>query len=102
MKMFNASAKELLDERRREKRWPMNLPAWLDPGGTALPIQCIVQDISTGGAKLFVSSGTILPTSFFVKVGAVMHRAEVAWRRRGDHSLTFGVRFLEVEFAEVL
>lgn len=76
-------------ERRSYSRWPTSAEAWVDLGGTSVPIPCRLSEISLQGARIIIDPSMELPESFFLKFGRTMHRAEVVWRRKN----CLGVRF---------
>lgn len=67
--------------RRRHPRRPCRIRAWADPGGAAPVVDCVVLDISEGGANVMSLNGN-LPDTFDLQVDQHMKmgRAEVAWR----------------------
>jgi len=77
-------------ERRRQLRRPTQIRAWADPGGVAPAIDCVVLDLSEGGANVMSLSGAELPDAFELKLNMrkSMGWAKVAWRN-GD---SVGVR----------
>ena len=68
--------------RRRQPRRPTRIRAWADPGGAAPVVDCVVIDVSEGGASVMSQSGVELPDTFELQVDMrkSMGHAEVAWR----------------------
>ena len=68
--------------RRRHTRRRTRIRAWADPGGVAPVYDCVVLDVSEGGANVVSVTGVDLPDSFELQLDArnKMGRAEVAWR----------------------
>jgi hypothetical protein len=76
-------------DRRRHKRKPVLWSARIE--GRGAPSECIILDLSLGGAKIR-ASGPQVPTHQHVtlvidRFGAI--RAEVAWSRMGHMGLRF-------------
>jgi len=79
--------------RKREARKLMGQPAWitLDGGFAARP--CVVEDISSSGAKITVDDNNTLPAKLklaFARDARTGRNCEVVWRR----GKTFGVKFV--------
>ncbi len=72
-------------DRRRHLRRPARIRAWADPGGAAPVVDCVVLDVSEGGASVMSVNGAELPDTFELQVDMRMKmgQAEVAWRN-GD------------------
>ena len=68
--------------RRRHPRRRTRVRAWADPGGVAPVYDCVVLDVSEGGASVVSVTGVDLPDSFELQLDAhrSMGKAEVAWR----------------------
>ena len=68
--------------RRRHPRRRTRMRAWADPGGVAPVVDCVVLDVSEGGASVIAVNGVDLPDAFELQLDArrTMGRAEVAWR----------------------
>ena len=68
--------------RRRHPRRATRIRAWADPGGVAPVVDCVVLDVSEGGASVIAVNGVDLPDAFELQLDArrTMGRAEVAWR----------------------
>ncbi len=69
-------------DRRRHLRRQARIRAWADPGGAAPVVDCVVLDVSEGGANVMSVNGTDLPDNFELQLDtrSKMGRAEVAWR----------------------
>ena len=68
--------------RRRHPRRRARIRAWADPGGVAPVYDCVVLDVSEGGASVVSVTGVDLPDSFELQLDArsKMGKAKVAWR----------------------
>ena len=68
--------------RRRHPRRRTRIRAWADPGGVAPVYDCVVLDVSEGGASVISVTGVDLPDSFELQLDARsrMGQAKVAWR----------------------
>ena len=68
--------------RRRHPRRRARMRAWADPGGVAPVVDCVVLDVSEGGASVIAVNGADLPDAFELQLDAhsKMGQAEVAWR----------------------
>ena len=53
-------------DQRRTVRKQADFPAWIDIGDGSEPLAATVLDISEGGARIVVSSATILPKTFWL------------------------------------
>ena len=53
-------------DQRRTVRKQVDFPAWIDIGDGSAPLAATVLDISEGGARIVISSATILPKSFWL------------------------------------
>jgi hypothetical protein len=78
---------------RKDRRWglrtPARLEAWADPGGTAPAVECLIADLSEGGARVASLTGLPLPDAFTLQVDKTRELAEVIWRTKE----AVGVRF---------
>ncbi len=75
MGLFNKRFREL----RRSPRHEVQYLAHVDPGGTGSPFNCIICDLSTGGAKLTVTEQHCVPDEFtliFRRRCRVVHRTD--------------------------
>jgi hypothetical protein len=68
--------------RRRHPRRRARMRAWADPGGVAPVVDCVVLDVSEGGASVIAVNGADLPDAFELQLDArkTMGQAQVAWR----------------------
>jgi hypothetical protein len=71
------------NNRRRNRRSPVRMRAWADPGGAAPVVDCLVVDVSDGGASLVALGGGQLPDSFQLQLDTkqALGQAEVRWRK---------------------
>ena len=76
-------------EKRTSIRNAMYADVWVDTGGTAVPSQYKVIDISLGGAKLAIQEGPKLPDVFMIRVGSTSHTAHVVWRTHKHIGIEF-------------
>lgn len=69
-------------ERRHRPRRRSHIRIWIDPGGTAVPIDCLVVDRSEIGAKLMEIGGIQLPPEFEIRFerAAKPLKAHIVWR----------------------
>jgi hypothetical protein len=68
--------------RRKQRRRPTRLRAWADPGGAAPVVDCVIHDLSEGGANVAATNGGALPDAFRLELDATtpLGEARVAWR----------------------
>ena len=68
--------------RRRHPRRRTRIRAWADPGGVAPVYDCVVLDVSEGGASVVSVTGVDLPDSFELQLDthSKLGQAKVAWR----------------------
>jgi PilZ domain len=79
--------------KKREARKSLQQPGWitLDGGFAARP--CVVQDMSTTGAKITVDDSNVLPAKLrlaFARDARTGRNCEVVWRR----GKSLGVKFV--------
>ena len=69
-------------DRRTRHRRRIHARIWIDPGGTAAPIDCLVVDRSETGAKLVELNGQHLPPVFEVSFERHLPplSARIVWR----------------------
>jgi hypothetical protein len=69
--------------RRRHPRRATRIRAWADPGGVAPVFDCVVLDVSEGGASVASVTGADLPDTFELQLDtrSKMGQAKVAWRK---------------------
>jgi PilZ domain len=70
-------------ERRREPRQPIFASGKIGYGGRAFRISCLVQNISSSGAKLVLHTRTDLPSEFSLRISDEMasDRMRIRWQR---------------------
>ncbi|MBR1126577.1 PilZ domain-containing protein [Bradyrhizobium lablabi] len=83
----------LLRTKKREARKSMHQPGWitLDGGFAARP--CVVQDLSSSGAKVTIDDPNTLPAKLrlaFSRDARTGRACEVVWRRGS----TVGIKFV--------
>jgi hypothetical protein len=81
------------DDRRRQDRKQTLIKAWADPGGAAPAIDCVIVDVSPGGACVASATGAPLPDAFTLQVNAKndVGEATVMWRIEN----AVGVKFVK-------
>ena len=70
--------------RKREPRKRLGKPAWITLDGGFAVRQCVVQDISSAGAKLVFEDANTLPATLrlaFARDARTGHQCQVVWRR---------------------
>ena len=70
--------------RKREPRKRLGQPAWITLDGGFAARQCVVQDISTAGAKIVFDGANALPATLrlaFARDARTGHKCQVVWRR---------------------
>jgi hypothetical protein len=70
--------------RKREPRKQLGRPAWITLDGGFAARQCVVQDISSAGAKIVVEGANALPATLrlaFARDARTGHNCLVIWRR---------------------
>jgi hypothetical protein len=83
-----------MDDRRRDRRYVINQIAMLQTDAGALPRDCMVTDVSLGGARLF-AGGIEVPDRFHLMIPGDKggHReCEVVWRLGGEIGVAFVMR----------
>lgn len=79
------------DERRKHQRRPVRYPAWIS-SGTEIHADCVLADISEGGARIKVKEEVGVPDHFillFNPQGTPKRPCRVVWRREGHLGLQF-------------
>ncbi len=79
--------------RKREARKLIGQSAWITLDGGFPARQCVVQDISSSGARISVDDAVSLPATLrlaFSRDARTGHKCRVAWRR----SKSAGVKFV--------
>jgi hypothetical protein len=78
-------------EKRRRRRVRTRRAAWIDVGGDAKPVRCVLWDVSESGARLAPAQADKLPDIFTLILDkTTAHRCRVVWRK----GPLVGVRFL--------
>jgi len=70
--------------RKREPRKRLGQPAWITLDGGFAARQCVVQDISSAGAKILLEGASALPATLrlaFARDARTGHHCQVVWRR---------------------
>jgi hypothetical protein len=70
--------------KKREPRKRLGQPAWITLDGGFAVRQCVVQDISTAGAKIVLDGANSLPATLrlaFARDARTGHNCQVVWRR---------------------
>jgi hypothetical protein len=70
--------------RKREPRKRLGQPAWITLDGGFAARQCVVQDISSAGAKIVLEGASALPATLrlaFARDARTGHQCQVVWRR---------------------
>jgi hypothetical protein len=77
--------------RRRQRRRATRMRAWADPGGAAPVVDCLVVDISEGGASLVAVGGGELPDTFQLQLDTKqsLGEVEVKWRKGAAAGVAF-------------
>jgi hypothetical protein len=82
-----------LGTKKRETRKSMHQPGWITLEGGFAARTCVVQDLSTSGAKLTVDDQNTLPAKLrlaFSRDARTGRNCEVVWRR----GRTVGIKFV--------
>jgi PilZ domain len=79
--------------KKRETRKSVHQPGWIILDGGFAARQCLVQDLSSTGARVTIDDPNTLPAKLrlaFTRDGRAGRNCEVVWRRGN----TAGVRFV--------
>jgi hypothetical protein len=79
--------------KKREARKSLRQPGWITLEGGFAARQCVVQDMSTSGAKLTIDDSNVLPARLrlaFTRDARTGRNCEVVWRR----GKVLGVKFV--------
>jgi len=79
--------------KKREARKSLHQPGWITLEGGFAARQCVVQDMSSTGAKITVDDSNTLPARLrlaFERDARTGRNCEVVWRR----GKSFGVKFV--------
>jgi hypothetical protein len=82
-----------LGTKKREARKSLHQPGWITLEGGFAARTCVVQDLSTSGAKLTIDDHNTLPAKLrlaFSRDARTGRNCEVVWRR----GRTFGIKFV--------
>ena len=78
--------------KKRESRKLLGQPAWITLDGGFAVRQCVVQDISSAGARISVDDAATLPAQLrlaFARDARTGHKCQVVWRRGSSAGLKF-------------
>ena len=78
--------------RKREARKLMGQSAWITLDGGFAARQCVVQDISSSGARISVDDAVTLPAILrlaFSRDARTGHKCQVVWRRGKSAGVKF-------------
>ena len=78
--------------KKREPRKRLGQQAWITLDGGFAARQCVVQDISSAGAKIAVEGAQSLPATLrlgFARDARTGHNCQVVWRRGNMAGLKF-------------
>jgi hypothetical protein len=84
---------KLSSNKKRETRKSLSQPGWITLDGGFAARQCVVQDLSTTGAKVTIEDPNSLPAKLrlaFSRDARTGRRCEVVWRR----GKSVGVKFV--------
>lgn len=76
--------------RRSHRRRATRVRAWADPGGVAPVVDCLMVDVSEGGASIVAVGGGDLPDAFQLQLDTKqsLGQAEVKWRNGAAAGVT--------------
>jgi hypothetical protein len=83
-----------LNNKKREARKSLHQPGWVTLDGGFAARQCVVQDLSTSGAKITLDDASVLSGKLrlaFSRDARTGRSCEVVWRR----GKSFGVKFVK-------
>ena len=89
-----------LDTRTTERK-TMRRPAWIAFGASTTPVNCMVWDLSEGGARLTAAHSNVLPdifVLFLTRDGKSPRYCRVKWRKKPY----LGVQFVEASEGRAL
>jgi hypothetical protein len=78
--------------KKRETRKLMATAAWITMDGGFAARQCVVQDISSSGAKITIDDAVTLPARLrlaFARDARTGHKCQVVWRRGRSAGVKF-------------
>jgi hypothetical protein len=79
--------------KKRDARKSVSQPGWITLDGGFAARQCVVQDVSTSGARITVDDSNVLPSRLrlaFARDARTGRNCEVVWRR----GKAIGVKFV--------
>jgi hypothetical protein len=79
--------------KKRDARKSVSQPGWITLDGGFAARQCVVQDMSTSGARITVDDSNVLPSRLrlaFARDARTGRNCEVVWRR----GKAIGVKFV--------
>ena len=82
----------LLSDKKREKRKSLSQPGWITLDGGFAARQCVVQDMSSTGAKVTIDDPNTLPAKLrlaFSRDARTGRNCEVVWRRGSSVGIKF-------------
>jgi hypothetical protein len=82
----------MLAAKKREARKLLGQSAWITLEGGFAARQCVVQDISSAGAKIALDDAATLPATLrlaFSRDARTGHKCQVVWRRSRSAGLKF-------------
>ncbi|MEI9923069.1 MAG: PilZ domain-containing protein [Bradyrhizobium sp.] len=82
-----------LNNKKREARKSLHQPGWVTLDGGFAARQCVVQDLSTSGARITLDDASVLSGKLrlaFSRDARTGRACEVVWRR----GKSFGVKFV--------
>jgi hypothetical protein len=78
--------------RKRESRKLLGQSAWITLDGGFAARQCVVQDISSSGARISIDDAVTLPATVrlaFARDARTGHKCHVVWRRGRSAGVKF-------------
>jgi hypothetical protein len=87
-----SGATEVALAKKREARKSLRQPGWITLEGGFAARQCVVQDISSAGAKITVDDSNVLPGRLrlaFSRDARTGRNCEVVWRRGKSAGVKF-------------
>lgn len=87
-------ASERKKDTRASKRKPLRYPVWMDKGDSGSLTECMLSDVSEGGAKLKLPSQLAVPTNFSLRLtrnGLPARLCQVMWQ----DGIDIGIKFIK-------
>jgi hypothetical protein len=78
--------------KKREVRKSLRQPGWITLDGGFAARQCVVQDMSSTGAKITIDDPNVLPAKLrlaFARAARTGRNCEVVWRRGSSVGIKF-------------